>query len=610
MNQVPYIPSSAPFTPEQRAWLNGYLTGLFADANAGERNAPAQLAGLPAEKPGPLLVMYGSQTGTAEQLARRFAADAEKRGFAPRVLELNSFGSVDIAQENRLIIVTSTWGDGDPPDNAAGFWQLLNSNAAPPLDHLSYSVLALGDRTYSDFCGAGKKFDERLEQLGAKRIHPRAECDVDYETTAKAWMEAVCAELAKAGQASRIPENRNCNPPIQLTTGPEAASSTQAAGGTPALPYSRSRPFPARVITNRKLNAPGSAKDTRHIEISLKGSGLTYEVGDALGVLPTNCPALVNDILHALGCDGEEGVPDAPETEISLRQALLTRRQVTQPSMDFLEALAERSGDAELKSLLLPARKTDLDTFLHGREVVDLVSSFPAVRFEPVEFVRLLRKLQPRLYSISSSPTAHPCEVHLTVAIVRYESHGRQRKGVCSTFLADRVEPNLTPLPVFVQTAHGFRLPAEGDRPIIMIVPGTGIAPFRAFLEERRARGAKGRNWLFFGDQCRAHDFLYRDELEAMHAEGSLTRLDTAFSRDQAEKIYVQHRMLEHARELWEWLEEGAHVYVCGDARRMAKDVDAALHEIIQRASGNDGAHADEYVRQLKTERRYQRDVY
>jgi len=610
MNQVPYIPRSAPFTPEQRAWLNGYLTGLFADANVGERNAPAQVAGLPAEKPSPLLVMYGSQTGTAEQLARRFAADAEKLGFAPRVLELNSFVSVDVAQENRLIIVTSTWGDGDPPDNAAGFWQLLNSDAAPPVDHLSYSVLALGDRTYSDFCGAGKKFDERLEQLGAKRIHPRAECDVDYETTAKAWMEAVCAELAKAGQASGLPENRNGNPPIQMTTGPEVVPSTHASGGTPALLYGRTRPFPARVITNRKLNATGSAKDTRHIEISLEASGLTYEVGDALGVFPTNCPALVNDILKALGCDGEEAVPDAPECEISLRQALLTRRQVTQPSMDFVEALAECSGDAELKSLLLPARKIDLDAFLHGREVVDLLSSFPAVRFEPVEFVRLLRKLQPRLYSISSSPKAHPGEVHLTVAIVRYESHGRQRKGVCSTFLADRVEPNVTPLPVFVQTSHGFRLPAEGDRPIIMIGPGTGIAPFRAFLEERRALGAKGRNWLFFGDQCRAHDFLYRDELEAMHADGTLTRLDTAFSRDQAEKIYVQHRMLEHARELWEWLEEGAHVYVCGDARRMAKDVDAALHEIIQRASGKERAHAAEYVRQLKTERRYQRDVY
>ena len=326
--------------------------------------------------------------------------------------------------------------------------------------------------------------------------------------------------------------------------------------------------------------------------------------------MPANCPALVNDLLQALGCDGEEAVPDAPECETSLRQALLTRCLITQPSSDFLNAVAARSGDVELESLLDPARKADLDKFLTGREVVDFLSSFPTARFEPAKFVALLRKLQPRLYSIASSPKAHPGEVHLTVGVVRYESHGRQRKGVCSTFLADRVEINVTPLPVFVQPSRGFRLPADGDRPIIMIGPGTGIAPFRAFLEERRARRAKGKSWLFFGDQCQACDFLYREELERMLADGALTRLDTAFSRDQPEKIYVQHRMLENARELWEWLETGAHVYVCGDARRMAKDVDAALHEIIQRAGGKDAAHAAEYVRRLKTERRYQRDVY
>jgi sulfite reductase (NADPH) flavoprotein alpha-component len=423
-------------------------------------------------------------------------------------------------------------------------------------------------------------------------------------------MEGVWVALAKAGQASRLPENRSADSLIQMTNGQDIASSSDAAGGTPALRYNRNHPFPSRVISNRKLNAAGSAKDTRHIEISIEGSGLTYEAGDALGVMPTNCPALVNDILQALGCDGEEAVPDAQGCETSLRQALLTRYQIIQPSIDFLDAISQRSGDAELKSLLDPARKTDLDKFLFGREVVDFRSSFPAARFGAAEFVALLRKLQPRLYSIASSPKAHPGEVHLTVGVVRYESHGRQRKGVCSTFLADRVETNVTPLPVFVQPSRGFRLPADGDRPVIMIGPGTGIAPFRAFLEERRALRARGRNWLFFGEQCQAHDFLYREELEAMLADGALARLDTAFSRDQREKIYVQHRMRERAREFWAWLEEGAHVYVCGDARRMAKDVDAALHEIIQRAGGKDVARAAEYVRELKTERRYQRDVY
>jgi len=658
MNLVPYIPSSAPFSSEQRAWLNGYLTGLFADANVGEPktgDSPARQAGLPEAKAEPLLVLYGSQTGTAEQLARRFATDAEKRGFAPRVLELNAFGSVDFAKTNRLIIVTSTWGDGDPPDNAAGFWQHLNSDAAPRLDHLSYSVLALGDKTYSDFCGAGKKFDERLEQLGAKRIHPRAECDVDYERTASAWMEGVWTALAAAGNDPSFSQNES---KASVATGDEIAAVKESvsartlfpvyelgasqptpdpsqegngrarvapllggAGGgfsstigapSPARPgsHNRSNSFPARLITNRKLNSAGSAKDTRHIEISLEGSGLTYEVGDALGVMPTNCPMLVSEILQALGFDGEEAVPDGQDCETSLRQALLTRCQITRPSIDFLQALSERSGDAELRSLLLPDRKTDLDKFCSGREVVDFLSSFPAARFEPAEFVALLRKLQPRLYSISSSPKAHPGEVHLTIAVVRYQSHGRQRKGVCSTFLADRVEIKVTPVPIFVQTSHGFRLPADGDRPIIMIGPGTGIAPFRAFLEERRALGGTGRNWLFFGDQCQAHDFLYREEFEAMLADGALARLDTAFSRDQREKFYVQHRMLEHAREVWEWLEAGAHIYVCGDASRMAKDVDAALHEVIRRAGGKDAAQAAEYVRALKAEKRYQRDVY
>jgi sulfite reductase (NADPH) flavoprotein alpha-component len=671
MSQVPYIPSSAPFTPEQRAWLNGFLTGLFADANVAEADVSSgRPAGASVEKPEPLLVMYGSQTGTAEQLARRFAKDAEQRGFAPRVMELNAFGSVDFAKETRLIIVTSTWGDGDPPDNAAGFWQYLSSEAATQIDHLSYSVLALGDKTYSDFCGAGKKFDDRLEQLGARRIHPRAECDVDYEATARAWMESVWAALAATcnnpptsqresknsaatggevaavevpvttGARSLLPEAENPfaglrpSSPAASSAGanrPELSSVSPPEDGRTPLnrdvggeqgkgrlaptrlhpgPYNRTHPFPARVITNRKLNAAGSAKDTRHIEVSLDGSGLTYEVGDALGVIPTNCPALVNDILQALGFDGEEAVPDTREDEISLRQALLTRHQITQPSIDFLKAVAECSGDTALKSLLEPARKTELDPFLRGREIVDFLSSFSAARFEPSEFVALLRKLQPRLYSIASSPKAHPGEVHLTVGVVRYGSHGRQRKGVCSTFLADRVELNLTPLPVFVQPSHGFRLPAEGDRPIVMIGPGTGIAPFRAFLEERRALGARGRSWVFFGDQCRAHDFLYGEELEAMLADGALTRLDTAFSRDQREKIYVQHRMLENARELWEWLEAGAHIYVCGDASRMAKDVDAALHDVIQKAGGKDAAQAAEYVRGLKSVRRYQRDVY
>jgi sulfite reductase (NADPH) flavoprotein alpha-component len=288
---------------------------------------------------------------------------------------------------------------------------------------------------------------------------------------------------------------------------------------------------------------------------------------------------------------------------------LLHTFQITQPSANFLSAVAERSGDATLRSLLAPPKKAELDQFLFGREIIDFLLGWPAAKFSPAEFTALLRKLQPRLYSISSSPKANPGQVHLTVASVRYEAHGRARKGVCSTFLADRVEAD-TPVPVFVQTSNGFRLPADGTRPVIMIGPGTGIAPFRAFLQERRSLGATGRNWLFFGDQRRDCDFLYREEVEALLAAGTLSRLDTAFSRDQAEKVYVQHRMIESSRELWSWLEDGAHLYVCGDAKRMAKDVDAALLQVIRDAGGRSSEQAAEYVQKMKTEKRYQRDVY
>ncbi len=601
MAGIPYIPSSAPFTPEQRAWLNGYLAGLFADANLGEPGATSRSQSAPAKPADPLLVLYGSQSGSAEGLAKKFAKEATTKGFAPRVMELNAAAKLDLTQEARAVIITSTWGDGEPPDNATEFWSHISAEAAPKLANLNYSVLALGDKNYSEFCGAGKKLDERLEALGAKRIHPRVDCDLDYEALAKGWMDGVWPALIATSTGSESAASDPGNSP----NGPSPAADSSTASPT----YSRTNPFPARLITNRKLTGVDSGKDTRHFEISFQDSGLTYEVGDALGVIPQNCPALVDEIIRALGCDGEEGVTEPSGKETSLRSALLRNYQITKPGSSLLQLIADKAGDEELKSLLEPSRKADLDKFLYGREVIDVLLRCPTAKFAPKEFVGLLAKLQPRLYSISSSPKAHPGEVHLTIAAVRYESHGRARKGVCSTFLADHVEAD-TPVPVFVQTSHGFRIPADGSKPIIMIGPGTGIAPFRAFLEERRAIGATGKNWLFFGDQKAACDFLYREQLEAMLAEGSLTRLDTAFSRDQAEKIYVQTRMLEQAAALWRWLEDGAHLYVCGDAKRMAKDVDAALHEIIQNAGGKTADEAKAYVAKLKSDKRYQRDVY
>ena len=597
MNPMPYIPATAPFTPEQRAWLNGYLAGLFSDANLAVE-LPGN--GAPSKQAEPLLVMFGSQSGSAEGLAKRFAKDARERGFAPRTLALNDYAKADLAHEPRLIIITSTWGDGEPPDNALECWSWLNSDTAPKLDQLNFAVLGLGDRNYSDFCGAGKKFDERLVALGAKRLIARGECDVDYEASAKSWMDGVWPALQSISTETLAP----------IAAPEESKESIIPATENTLATYNRNHPFPARLKTNRKLNKPGSTKDTRHFEIVLEGSGLSYEVGDALGVFPKNDPVLVEELLAALGCKGEEPVKDAHGRDSSLHTALLNTFVITQPPPSLVKEAATRAGNSELLALLDPARKADFDKWIWGREVMDVLKSCPAATFAPQEFCGFLRKLGPRLYSISSSPKAHPGEVHLTVAAVRYESHGRVRKGVCSTWLADRVALDESPVPVFVQTSHGFRLPKNGDTPIIMVGPGTGIAPFRAFIEERRAMGATGKSWLFFGDQQRATDFLYEEELAAWHHDGSLTRLDLAFSRDQAEKIYVQDRMREHAGEIGSWLEAGAHFYVCGDAKRMAKDVDAALREIIAKAGGKSTEQAAEVVAKLKTDLRYQRDVY
>lgn len=379
----------------------------------------------------------------------------------------------------------------------------------------------------------------------------------------------------------------------------------------PAALYSRKNPFRAPVLTNRLISKPGSAKEIRHFEIGLHGSGLTYEVGDALGVFPENNPALVEEIIAALGATGEELVPGADGTEVSLRTALSRERQITQPDKKLLEAIAARSeGSSVVKELLSdPLRKDDLQKYIYGMEVIDFLLSHPSIKFTPPEFVALLRKLQPRLYSISSSLKAHPDEVHLTIATVRYESHGRPRHGVCSTYLAERSAPPAT-VPLFFHSAKHFRLPEDPATAVIMVGPGTGIAPFRAYLQERKAVGATGKNWLFFGDQKAASDYSYQEELEGWHAEGVLHQLHTAFSRDQEEKIYVQHRMLENGAELYRWLEEGAHFYVCGDASRMAKDVDAALHQIVQKEGAKTPVEAAEYVEALKKAKRYKRDVY
>jgi len=587
-HMIPCLPESAPFTPEQRAYLNGFLAGLYSRVPG----ATGQTAPAPARPLEPLTILFGSQTGTSEKLAKRLGKEAGKRGFAPTLHDMASYPTEQFPVERNLLVITSTYGDGDPPDTAKAFWQFLGDAAAPRLTDTRFSVCALGDSNYPRFCAFGKNVDAALERLGGQRVSSRADCDVDYDETFLSWLNDALVALAPtdggAAQSAAVLEDED----------EESVSR-----------YHRNNPFPAPLRINHRLNGEGSAKDTRHIAFSLEGSDLNYEAGDALGVLPVNCPDLVDDLVAALAAQPGEPVPLGKGGEVSLREALLHHFEITRISPALLKHFADKTADETLIKVTAPEANGELTRFLRGREVIDLLLAHPNVRFTAAEFVAFLKRLQPRLYSIASSPKAHPGQVHLCVGVVRYDSLGRSRKGVCSTFLADRL-PLEGHAPVYVHSNPNFRPPSDPSRALIMVGPGTGIAPFRAFLEERKATGAPGGNWLFFGDQ-RAHtDFLFRDEIEGMQKAGVLHRLDLAFSRDQAEKVYVQNRMLENAPELFAWLEDGAHFCVCGDASRMARDVDAALRQVIQTAGGRTPEQADSYVAALEASKRYVRDVY
>ncbi len=587
---IPVLPENAPFTPEQRAYLNGFLAGLYSFTTVPGAGAITSSAAKPLE---PLTILFGSQTGTAEKLAKTVAKEAGKHGFAPTLHDLAKYPTAQLASERNLLIVTSTYGDGEPPDNAKGFWEFLSGGSAPKLEQTRFSVLSLGDSNYPKFCQFGKDVDTKLAALGAKSVSPRVDCDVDYEEPFSKWLTTAVPALAQAaGSASS-------------SSSPSSSSSIEAEPAEPK--FSKKNPFPAKLVTNRTLNAPGSGKDVRHFEIDLTGSDLRYEAGDALGVFPTNDPLLAEEIISALGAKPDDAVPGKDGAAVALRDALIGHYDINRIPQPFLKAVADKSGDEALKALLSADANGTLGKFLYGREIIDLLLGHPAAKFSAAEFIALLKKLQSRLYSISSSPKAHPGQVHLTVGVVRYETHGRKRGGVCSTFLAERASTSA--VPVFVHENAAFR-PPTGDKPLIMCGPGTGIAPFRAYLEERRATGAKGRNWLFFGDQKSSTDFLYREELETFQKDGFLQRLDLAWSRDQAEKVYVQQRMLENAKELFAWLEDGGSFHVCGDASRMAKDVDLALHQVVERAGGKTPEQAADYIKKLKAEKRYQRDVY
>ncbi|MFE3837391.1 sulfite reductase subunit alpha [Pseudogemmobacter sonorensis] len=580
--RIPYIPEDAPFSGDQRAWLSGFLAGLHSRQAMGL--AAPVAAPAPDARPATVLhLLYGTQTGNAEALAEDAAKQARAMGFDAKVKPMDEVGMDALAAMRRVILVCSTYGEGEMPDNAQLFWEALSATTAPRLEEMQFAVLALGDTGYDGFCRAGKLLDTRLEQLGAKRLAARIDCDLDFEAPAGEWLAATLPLASDSGAVA----------PAQA---PAAVSEKSG--------FSRKNPFPARIAVNRLLSGKGSAKEIRHYEFDLAGSGLAYEAGDALGVMPRNDPALVAQLLAQLGATPETLVAghDRP-----LGQLLAEGFEIVTPGRDLIAAVEARAGHDELSHVLHNGDREALDAWLWGRDTLDLLRLLPPGGIDAGSFMGLVKPLQHRAYSISSSPKAHPGAVHLTVASVRYESHGRAHGGVCSTFLADRAGESAG---IFVSPNRGFRLPADDAAPVIMVGPGTGIAPFRAFLEERQARGATGRNWLFFGDQHRATDFIYDDELSGMSRSGLLTRLDLAFSRDQAAKVYVQTRMRENGKALFAWLEEGGHFYVCGDASRMARDVDGALHEIIATHAGLTPEAATEYVNGLKREKRYLRDVY
>jgi sulfite reductase (NADPH) flavoprotein alpha-component len=571
------LPDDAPFNAEQRAWLNDFLSKALARGNP---------AAAPSGPSIPVTVVYGSQTGTAEGLAKKLVKTLKKGNFEPEIHDMATYDRSRLASERNLLLITSTYGDGEPPDSAAELHSWLMSDAAPRLEGVSYSVLALGDTSYPDFCKCGIEFDTRLSELGANRIFSRVDVDVDPDAPYAEWSAGVLATLAPAG--AHIP----------------AAAPVAEAQETG---YSKSNPFPAQVVENRNLNGPGE-KQTHQIALSLDGSGLEYEVGDALGVFPLNPPDVVDEIIANLPFkSGNVPTPDGNETP--LRDALIRHYDIGSLNKSIIQKWQAKSGSPFLRSLVAADDKKAYDDFCWGRDLIDLVIDHPADFADAEEFVSSLKKLQPRLYSIASSPRAHPGEVHLCVGIVRYHTFGRKRGGICSTFLADRVGPEVKPR-VFVHSNNAFRLPPDGATDVIMVGPGTGIAPFRAFLEERKATEAVGRNWLFFGNPHRATDFLYQDEIEAYLADGTISKFDVAWSRDQKEKLYVQHLMLQQGAELWSWLSGGAAFYVCGDASRMAKDVDQALLKIAEEHGKLSAEEAAAFIARLKKEKRYLRDVY
>lgn len=580
-------------TEQQKLWLSGYLYGLYASGQpegngvaALEQEEPATAVTKPK-----ITVLYGSHTGNSKKIAERAVEQAQARGFEVDLQDMNDYNARRLKDERALLVIVSTHGEGEPPIAAEAFHEFIHSKRAPKLDQTKFAVLALGDSSYAYFCQTGKEFDEQFAKLGATRLVERVDCDVDFEADAEQWIANV---LAKIEAEVAVPQATNG----RVTAGDLQTQTTDSQ-------YNRKNPFAATILEKIQLNGRGSVKETWHVEVGLEESGLVYEPGDSLGVYAENPPELVGLVLKNAGIS-ETDLVEWQGERLPVHEVLTQHLELNLLSRDVLEKVSRKNQDAKLQEYISDPKA--LRTYIYGRDMADVLAEFPA-EWSAQELVDSLRKLQPRLYSIASSLQATPEEAHLTISAMRYENFGRKRTGTASTFIADELQVGQQ-VKVFVERNEFFKLPKDGDTPIIMVGAGTGVAPYRAFVQERAEAGAKGKNWLFFGNPNFTTDFLYQTEWQRALKDGLLTQLDVAFSRDQAEKVYCQHKLIQRAREVFQWLEDGAVFYVCGDKNRLAPDVERAIIQVVAQESGLNEDAAKAYVKDLKKQRRYLEDVY
>ncbi|NVC94319.1 assimilatory sulfite reductase (NADPH) flavoprotein subunit [Vibrio natriegens] len=576
---------------QQLAWVSGYFWGLAQNQPSAAATPITQAAAAVSAKPaGKLSIIFASQTGNAKGVAEALEQEAKAEGIAVELFDASDYKGKNLAKETHVIFVASTNGEGEAPDNAIELHEFLQSKKAPKLPNLQYGVIALGDSSYEFFCQTGKDFDTYLSKLGAKPFIDRIDCDVDYEAPATEWRKSALEKVKETLSSGNEAEV------VQLPVGQAAATHSQ---------YNKQNPYTATLLTSQKITGRDSGKDVRHIEIDLEDSGLTYQPGDALGVWYENSSELANAVLGKVGLSGVETVEVDGES-LSIHSALVSKYEITTSNPQFVTKFAELSGSKKLQKLV--EDKDKLREYSANTQIVDVLAE-KKTKLTADELVGLLRRLTPRLYSIASSQAEVDEEVHLTVGLVEYDHNEEKRYGGASSFLAQRLDEG-GEVKVFIEHNNNFKLPEDDNTPIIMVGPGTGIAPFRSFIQERENRDAEGKNWLFFGDRTFTQDFLYQVEWQKYLKSGALSRLDVAFSRDQVEKVYVQHRILENAEQVWQWIQEGAYIYVCGDATRMAKDVHDALVIVAEQEGKLARDEAEQFINDLRKAKRYQRDVY